>query len=114
MPGEETLRQHLFPSETPVWHGKVPFVFAGSMASAMWERIPVCHGPLVPLEPMLTAEEERMLAAFRKFKAMLAQPEGEFRWKTQQQPGVIPAPERFLIVDPKEDTGEVFHQAKQR
>ncbi len=89
---------------TPYWHGRPPFVVMKRSVPLDWEQFgqPGVIIQVVPV-PQLTEEEERLLVAFRKFKAMLAQPEGEFRWKTQQEPGVIPAPERFLIVDPKED-----------
>lgn len=97
MPGEDTVRVPMFPDVVyPHWHGKSPVTFLPPVMVYPWEADPQASSAL-------TEEEERLLVAFRRFKAMLTKPEGEFHWKTQQEPGVIPAPERFLIIDPQED-----------
>lgn len=51
---------------------------------------------------ILSDEEERMLASFRRFKAKMRKPSEIFTWQTRRADGVIEAPERFLIEDPQE------------
>lgn len=53
----------------------------------------------------LTEEEERMLRAFRGFKAR-TKPGGVFKWQTRKGDTVVAAPETALIADPQ-DVSEV-------
>lgn len=51
---------------------------------------------------ILSDEEERMLASFRRFKAKMRKPSEIFTWQTRQIDGVIEAPEQFLIENAEE------------
>ena len=57
-------------------------------------------------KPILVAlesqEEADLVRAFRAHKARATQQGSVFKWRTYPEPGIMPAPERFFIVDPRE------------
>lgn len=51
---------------------------------------------------ILTDEEERLLAAFRRFKARCRKDGMVFTWQTRREPGIIQPQDGFLIESPEE------------
>ena len=51
---------------------------------------------------ILSDEEERLLASFRRFKAACKKAGDVFKWQTRPDDGVILPPDQVLVHDPSE------------
>ena len=60
------------------------------------------YGLVTNTQTVLTDEEYRLLEAFRRFRAVMLADHATFQWTTYVDPGVLVAPERVLVVTPKE------------
>ncbi len=82
-------------------YGLSPLATAANSFRFCWDGI---HQPLLPdepTEPQLTEDEERMLAAYRRFR-WRSKPGAAFRWKSPGKEHLVTPPEPSLLIDPNE------------